>query len=104
MDTSFVCQGNAFCAASPLAGVLSSFHAYKAPVVKTLVKVYFHFDLTEMLVMVAMFVAALVCAQYRAYQRGYRHGYRHGFKEGNRFPRLRVGSPYWNWLARVFAE
>ena len=35
---------------------------------------------------------------------GHRRGYARGIKDGNPFPRLRVGSPYWNWLARVFAE
>ena len=35
---------------------------------------------------------------------GHRSGYARGIKDGNPFPRLRVGSPYWNWLARVFAE
>ena len=87
MNTSFVC-------------LLSVFDQYRAPVVKTLVRPVFDFDLTEMLVMVAMFVAVLRCA----YHRGYRHGYARGLQDGNPFPRLRVGSPYWNWLARVFAE
>ena len=35
---------------------------------------------------------------------GDRRGYARGLKDGNPFPRLRVGSPYWNWLAMVFAE
>ena len=35
---------------------------------------------------------------------GQRRGYARGLKDGNPFPRLRIGSPYWNWLARVFAE
>ena len=35
---------------------------------------------------------------------GHRRGYARGIKDGNPFPRLRVGSPYWNWLAMVFAE
>ena len=49
-----------------------------------------------MLVMLATFVAGIALGQ--------RRGYARGLKDGNPFPRLRVGSPYWNWLARVFAE
>ena len=35
---------------------------------------------------------------------GDRRGYARGLKDGNPFPRLRVGSPCWNWLAMVFGE
>jgi hypothetical protein len=50
------------------------------------------------------FVLAMLVAFVAGIALGHRRGYARGLKDGNPFPRLRVGSPYWNWLARVFAE
>ena len=83
MDTIFV--SHAFWA--PIADVLAIFFAPIADVLA----VYWC-----VLAVLATFMAGIALGQ--------RRGYARGLKDGNPFPRLRIGSPYWNWLAMVFAE
>ena len=92
MNTSIVCQRNAFFAASPLAGMLSVFDECMCGACIWPARIIFWC----VLAVLATFVAGIAL--------GHRRGYARGLKDGNPFPRLRVGSPYWNWLARVFAE